>query len=161
MCKFRLQALPKMKPFCNEHNSCTCTCRVFLQFHFRFEIFSFFASWTQICVQFYSFGYDKIFAWFVGFKTGFNHSELRAVVSMVNSKDKISPLISLNHYIWSFLIHLMCSTMYRTYMYDYVILYLHVVGVYFTWSLRKQAAYKQATRGPTALSPFRGTRQWG
>ena len=25
---------------------------------------------------------------------------------------------------------------------------------YFTWPLRKQAAYKQATRGPTALSPF-------
>ena len=30
----------------------------------------------------------------------------------------------------------------------------------FTWPLRKQAAYKQATRGPMALSPFRGTRQW-
>ena len=30
---------------------------------------------------------------------------------------------------------------------------------YFTWPLRKQAACKQATRGPTALSPFRGTRQ--
>ena len=31
--------------------------------------------------------------------------------------------------------------------------------LYFTWSLRKQAAYKQATRGPMALSPFQGTRQ--
>ena len=31
----------------------------------------------------------------------------------------------------------------------------------FTWPLRKQAAYKQATREPMALSPFRGTRQWG
>ena len=30
---------------------------------------------------------------------------------------------------------------------------------YFTWPLRKQAAYRQATRGPPALSPFRGTRQ--
>ena len=28
-------------------------------------------------------------------------------------------------------------------------------GFYFTWPLRKQAACKQATRGPTALSPFR------
>ena len=35
--------------------------------------------------------------------------------------------------------------------------------IYFTWPLRKQAAYffyKQATRGPMALSPFRRTRQW-
>ena len=31
--------------------------------------------------------------------------------------------------------------------------------IYFTWPLRKQAAYKQATRGPTAVSPFQGTRQ--
>ena len=32
--------------------------------------------------------------------------------------------------------------------------------VYFTpWPLRKQAACKQAIRGPTILSPFRGTRQ--
>ena len=31
--------------------------------------------------------------------------------------------------------------------------------IYFTWPLRKQAAHKQATRGPTALSPFRRTRQ--
>ena len=30
---------------------------------------------------------------------------------------------------------------------------------YFTWPLRKQAAYEQATRGPTAISPFQGTRQ--
>ena len=29
--------------------------------------------------------------------------------------------------------------------------------IYFTWPLRKQAAYKQVTRGPTALSHFRGT----
>ena len=28
----------------------------------------------------------------------------------------------------------------------------------FTWPLRKQVAYKQATRAPTALSSFRGTR---
>ena len=27
----------------------------------------------------------------------------------------------------------------------------------FNWPLRKQAAYKQATRGPTALGLFRGT----
>ena len=33
------------------------------------------------------------------------------------------------------------------------------VGFYFTWPLRKKAAYKKATRGPTALTPFRGTRQ--
>ena len=33
--------------------------------------------------------------------------------------------------------------------------------IYFTWPLRKQAAYKQAIRGPMALSPFWGTRQWG
>ena len=33
--------------------------------------------------------------------------------------------------------------------------------IYFTWPQRKQAAYKQATRGPMALSPFQGTRQWG
>ena len=35
----------------------------------------------------------------------------------------------------------------------------NVCWIDFTWSLRQQAAYKQATRGPTALSPFRGTRQ--
>ena len=29
------------------------------------------------------------------------------------------------------------------------------------WPLRKQAAYKQATRGPMALCPFRGIMQWG
>ena len=28
--------------------------------------------------------------------------------------------------------------------------------IYFSWLLRKQAAYKHATRGPTALSPFEG-----
>ena len=39
--------------------------------------------------------------------------------------------------------------------------YCKSIWIYFTWPLRKQAAYKQATRGPTALSPFRGTRQWG
>ena len=33
--------------------------------------------------------------------------------------------------------------------------------IYFTWQLRKQAAYKQATRGLTDLSTFRRTRQWG
>ena len=33
--------------------------------------------------------------------------------------------------------------------------------IYFTWPLRKQAAYKQTARGPMALSPLRGTRQWG
>ena len=33
--------------------------------------------------------------------------------------------------------------------------------IYFTWPLRKQAAYKQATRGPMAVSSFWGTRQWG
>ena len=39
---------------------------------------------------------------------------------------------------------------------------LNTLGfVYFTWPLRKQAAYKEATRGPVALSPFRGTRRWG
>ena len=26
--------------------------------------------------------------------------------------------------------------------------------IYFAWPFRKQAAYKQPTRGPTALSPF-------
>ena len=32
--------------------------------------------------------------------------------------------------------------------------------IYFTWPQRKHMLlYKQATRGPTALSPFRGTRQ--
>ena len=30
-----------------------------------------------------------------------------------------------------------------------------------TWPIRKLTAYKQATRGPTALSPFRGIGQWG
>ena len=30
--------------------------------------------------------------------------------------------------------------------------------IYFTWPLRKQAAYRQATRGPTAVSPFQGTK---
>ena len=34
-------------------------------------------------------------------------------------------------------------------------------GFYCTWPLRKQAAYKQATRGPTVSSPFRGTSQLG
>ena len=33
--------------------------------------------------------------------------------------------------------------------------------IYFTQPLRKQAAYKQATRGPKALSPFWGITQWG
>ena len=32
--------------------------------------------------------------------------------------------------------------------------------IYLTWPLKKQAAYKQAARGTTALSPFWGTRQW-
>ena len=32
--------------------------------------------------------------------------------------------------------------------------------IYFTWPLRKQAAYKQATGRPMALSPFWGTRQY-
>ena len=36
-----------------------------------------------------------------------------------------------------------------------------IVWFDFTWPLRKQTAYKQATRGLTALSLFRGTRQWG
>ena len=36
---------------------------------------------------------------------------------------------------------------------------LHISCIYFTRSLRKQAASKQVTRGPTALSPFQGTRQ--
>ena len=31
--------------------------------------------------------------------------------------------------------------------------------IYFTWPLRKHAAYKQTTRGPMALGPFRGTRK--
>ena len=35
----------------------------------------------------------------------------------------------------------------------------YIDGFYFTWPLRKQAAYKHAPRGPTALSPFRGTMQ--
>ena len=30
---------------------------------------------------------------------------------------------------------------------------------YFNWPLRKQADYKHATRRPTLLSPFPGTRQ--
>ena len=33
--------------------------------------------------------------------------------------------------------------------------YLHI---YFYLATKKQAAYKQAIRGPTALSPLRGTR---
>ena len=34
--------------------------------------------------------------------------------------------------------------------------------IYFKWPLKsKLHNYKQATRGPTALSPFQGTRQWG
>ena len=37
------------------------------------------------------------------------------------------------------------------------LLYIVYNWIYFTWPPRKQAAYKQATRGPTALSPFRGT----
>ena len=34
-----------------------------------------------------------------------------------------------------------------------------IAGLY-TWPLRRQAAYEQPTRGPVALSPFQGTRQW-
>ena len=41
---------------------------------------------------------------------------------------------------------------------QYCILYS---WIYCTWPLRKHDAYKQATRGPTALSPFQETRQWG
>ena len=47
-------------------------------------------------------------------------------------------------------------------MYNLVIVIVVVAGfiIYITWSLlRKQAAYKQATRGPMALSPIQGTRQ--
>ena len=40
-----------------------------------------------------------------------------------------------------------------------MIIIIVYIWIYFTWPLRKQAAYKQATRGSTALSPFRGTRQ--
>ena len=36
------------------------------------------------------------------------------------------------------------------------------IWIYFTWPLRMQSDYnKQATRGPTALSHLRGTRQCG
>ena len=34
-----------------------------------------------------------------------------------------------------------------------------VSWIYFTWPPREQAVYKQASRGPMALSPFQGTKQ--
>ena len=53
--------------------------------------------------------------------------------------------------------------LHSTFLHEPVLFFFSFLNswINFTWPLRKQAAYKQATRGPTALSPFRGTRQWG
>ena len=38
---------------------------------------------------------------------------------------------------------------------------MYVVGIYFTWPLRETSCLVASNQGTSALSPFRGTRQWG
>ena len=55
----------------------------------------------------------------------------------------------------------MTMSIWRLMGHTWLVLEGYYSWIYFPWPLRKQAAYKQATRGPTALSPFRGTGQLG
>ena len=73
----------------------------------------------------------------------------------------LKTLVTLLSYVFA---QLGCAFMCRIVMLLLILFYFGVyihLDLFYLATKKAYAAYKQATRGPTALSPFRGTRQWG
>ena len=93
--------------------------------------------------------------------------EFFVITSKIFLVINVTSEVSLKRFYFAYLMmDLPLKTLKLVCMYRFCMQTLHlefIVGAGMDFTLpghyRKQAAYKQATRGPMALSPFRGTRQ--